>query len=351
MSTQVRRPSASGGNRRHRTAASGRRPVHPASGPGGAGRRPRTSGAKHRRKRRQKRMIRFLTAWAVCILTVGLIAAGTVRAVSAIAASGRNRLRTEGIEKLAAGDFNGAIQSFEQALEKAGDREKAFNRDVLLYRAEAELKLQDYEAAAHSYELLAGMGEPSPSVLYMRSICMAKLGNADQALEFFREAVQGEKDKQRSEGYEEALAAAGAVMIRNEDYQNAMELYEKEMAEGEQSDGTKSRLYNQMGLCRMAEEDWQGALDCFDQGYSYLTTHYQAGTGAEPAQVNQAVLQEDGAGRRLLKDLLFNRGTALEYLQRYEDALAQFETYIQVFGEEDKVEHEIDFLSTRVQQL
>ena len=292
-------------------------------------------------------MIRFLTAWAVCILTVGLIAMGTVRTISAIAASGRNRLRTEGIEKLASGDFNGAVQSFEQALEKAGSREKAFNRDVLLYRAEAELKLQDYEAAAHSYELLAGLGDVSPSVLYMRSLCMAKLGNADQALALFQEAVKGEKDGQRSEGYEQALAAAGAAMLQNKDYQNAMAFYEKEIAEGEQSDETKSRIYNQMGMCRMAEEDWQGALDCFDRGYSYLTTHYQAGTGAGLVQTEQAVPKEDTAGRTLLKELVFNQGTAMEYLQKYKDALAQFETYIQVFGEEERVRHEIDFLNTR----
>ena len=133
-------------NRGRRGNYSGRRP----QGNGyyqGAGKP--GSNAK-RRKRRRIRVMKAVIAWAVCVLLIGLIAVGTFRAVSSVASSKKRQMRQEGTQKMASGDYAGAIEDFDAALEKSGKRSKGFNSDVLMYRAEAEYKLRDYEASIHT---------------------------------------------------------------------------------------------------------------------------------------------------------------------------------------------------------
>lgn len=64
--------------------------------------------------------MKALIAWAVCILLVGLIAVGTVRVVSSVASSKKRQFRQDGIEKLVSGDYTGAIEAIDTALEKSG---------------------------------------------------------------------------------------------------------------------------------------------------------------------------------------------------------------------------------------
>ena len=87
--------------------------------------------AAARRKRRRKRLVKALAAWAACIMVMAGVAAGTVRVVRAVTTGKRSGLRQEGLEKLAQGDYSGAIASFDAALEQAGDKAVEFNTDVL----------------------------------------------------------------------------------------------------------------------------------------------------------------------------------------------------------------------------
>ena len=43
---------------------------------------------------------------------------------------------------------------------------------MLWYRAEAELLLKDYEAASHTYDLIAEQGGDKISCLYMKAVCV-----------------------------------------------------------------------------------------------------------------------------------------------------------------------------------
>lgn len=61
----------------------------------------------------------------------------------------REELRMSGITKMDAGDYAGAAQDFEAAIQASSGRVGSFEIDVLKYRAEAEYKLGDYGAAAH----------------------------------------------------------------------------------------------------------------------------------------------------------------------------------------------------------
>ena len=307
----------------------------------GAGGRPVDN--ERRRKRRRKRIMKALIAWAVCILLVGLIAVGTVRVVSSVASSKKRQFRQDGIEKLVSGDYTGAIEAFDTALEKSGKKSDGFNSDVLGYRAEAEYKLRDYEAAVHTYGLLLEMKPDTAVYLYAQSMCYAHLGDTDNAIDRYHAGNAVQKEDKDEAGRQEALFAAGGACVDAGEYEKAMGLYQDAIREGVKH----GQVYNQMGLCQMAEKDYQGALDSFNQGYETFVTGHSLGSGAEPAQAAAALNADARADMALLKELVYNRAVAYEYLNQYQKALGLFEDYVSVFGPNEDAEHEIAFLKTR----
>ena len=305
--------------------------------------------AAARRKRRRKRLVKALAAWAACIMVMAGVAAGTVRVVRAVTTGKRSGLRQEGLEKLAQGDYSGAIAPFDAALEQAGDKAVEFNTDVLCYRSEAEQRLKDYQAAAYTYNLLAGMDTDNAAAYgYMEAVCFGAAGDAEQAYQAYQDAGQAEQGEERSPGWLEGLLAAGGASVSAGQYERAMALYEEALAEGVQN----GQIYNQMGLCQMADEDYEGAGDSFDKGYELASA--QAGSsGAEVSEGQDADGQEEpqgnaAASESLVKELAFNRAAVREYMGQYDEALSLFEAYVSAYGEDERAQHEIDFLKTRV---
>ena len=191
----------------------GNRPVNRSRRSAGRGRYSsgRSRSSTLRRRRRNRRLKNVLIGLC-CILLVVLLVFGVGKLVERFVGPGKTQLRKEGIEKLNSGDLEGAVADFDQALEKAGNKSNkasAFNADVLWYRAEAEMLLADYEAASHTYDLVAEQGGDKISSLYMKAVCAGKLEDKDQAVSYYREALGMEKEGVRSPGYEEALIAAG----------------------------------------------------------------------------------------------------------------------------------------------
>ena len=69
--------------------------------------------------------------------------------------------RLKGIEQVKNEDYASAVESFDLALKEADGVVNAFELDILKYRGEAEFMLEDYEAAAHTYGILADVDVPS----------------------------------------------------------------------------------------------------------------------------------------------------------------------------------------------
>ena len=247
-------------SRGKRSYSSGRKPQPKGQHPVYGGKRPVSNAA--RRRRRKNRIVRAVIAWAICIFLVGLIAVGTFRLAAHMTTSKKRQFRAEGIEKLDAGDYAGAIGSFDTALEKSGKGAEEFNRDVLLYRADAEFLLKDYNAAIHTYDLLLEMRPDTPEYMYRQSSCYARLGDTDNAIKRYQEAEALVKKDKPVPGRQEALLAAGSACVDAKEYDKAMALYENALKDGMEH----GEIYNQMGLCQMAAQDYQSAYDSFDKG-------------------------------------------------------------------------------------
>ena len=86
--------------------------------------------------------------------------------------------RLKGIEQVKNEDYASAVESFDLALKEADGVVNAFELDILKYRGEAEFMLEDYEAAAHTYGILADVDGKEPEYLYYK--CKSSRGGERQ---------------------------------------------------------------------------------------------------------------------------------------------------------------------------
>lgn len=223
--------------------------------------------------------------------------------------------RNAGIDKLEAGDYHGAIESFDQALERSRKVVGEFELDVLKYRADAEVGAEDYEAAAHTYEVLCQVEEEKPEYLYRLCMLYERTGALDKALESYQKAYEKQHD---SEQTADALLAVGQGLTQSGRLEEAMELYQIAMNGGIQS----GKLYNRMGVCELEAENYDQALGYFEQG-----------------------MKSGDADAR--GELLYNQAVAYEKKLDFAKALELLLQYSAEFGPNPEVEREIAFLKTR----
>lgn len=228
----------------------------------------------------------------------------------------KTEYRMEGIEKLEGKDYAGAIEAFDQAITLSKGAVGRFELDVLKYRGEAEYRLGDYAAAAHTYDILFQVDKEIPEYRYLRCMANAKAGSLDSALEDY--TSQAAADKEPSDLSAAALLVLGSALEDNEETGIAMTLYQQAVAAGVQN----SELYNRMGLCKMKEKSYDEALQYFDQGI-------QAGDG------------------EVLPSLKFNQAVTYEYQGEFAKALEALEAYVSAYGSNEEIDREITFLKTR----
>ena len=223
--------------------------------------------------------------------------------------------RENGIALLESGDYEGAIQEFDRLIESAG-RVSDFELDVLKYRAEAEFALEDFEAAAHTYDILSQVDGEKAEYYYFGAVSLAGSKKTEEALALLEKGraldESGEKD-----GFTEAMLAVGAA-LSDAGAEGADGLYNELI----QSGRADTRVYNRLALLSMKAGEYETALKFCEEGLAL--------PDAEAA-----------------RELAYNRAVCYEYLGRYEEALTLFEDYVAEFGSDEKAEHEIAFLKTR----
>lgn len=248
-----------------------------------------------------------------------LLAAGLAILMATGCRDGENRYtyRDAGIEALNAGNYESAITSFDQAIEASNVFVGTFDIDVLKYRAEAEYRAADYQAAADTYGVLIQVDQELPEYLNMRCVAKAQAGDLTGALEDYKRSAQLDTEK-KALGRNQALLAAGAALEGQGASEEAMVLYEGALAEGMDS----AELYNRMGLCKFSEKDYETA-----------TNYYTKGLAAQDAAA--------------VPELLFNQAVVYEYQGEFVKARELMEQYVTAAGSDEEAERELEFLKTR----
>lgn len=223
--------------------------------------------------------------------------------------------RDAGISQMDAGEYEAALQSFQQALEASDGLVGAFELDVLKYRAEAQMRTGAYGASAHTYSVLSQVDEERPEYRTREFIMYVMADQLDAALETYEKAYEldaaGEEFTQGFLLLGERLQEAGRA-------EEAMAIYETAVNDGSQS----GELYNRMALCEIEAGE-------YDQALAYL----EQGMAADDAQARAK--------------LLYNQVVVYEQKLDFAKALVLLEQYAAEFGTTPEVEKELAFLRTR----
>lgn len=294
--------------------------------------------------------------------------------------------RGRGIACLYQGDYQTAIKWFGDAL-NISSQSNDIRIDTLYYKAEAEQKFGDYQAAVQSYgqiidlkddagtrmlrgmaymqlqdyasaekDLYAAIKQSRKSYAVYRTLYSAleAQGKDDEAKQVLNDALQlsgssGEDyynrgmiyvdlqdytnaadmlNKSYDKGYKAALLGLGELSYTQQDYDTALTYYGKYFDEVDISSVDASlaaKAYNQYAAVLLAKGEYEKAAQACESGLTYNDR------------------ESDAA-------LSFNLIVSYEHLEQWEDAYNTAKTYVSKYPEDTKGQKEYQFLESRVTQ-
>ena len=294
--------------------------------------------------------------------------------------------RGRGIACLYQGDDQTAIKWFGDAL-NISSQSNDIRIDTLYYKAEAEQKSGDYQAAVQSYgqiidlkddagtrmlrgmaymqlqdyasaekDLYAAIKQSRKSYAVYRTLYSAleAQGKDDEAKQILNDALQlsgssGEDyynrgmiyvdlqdytnaadmlNKSYDKGYKAALLGLGELSYTQQDYDTALTYYGKYFDEVDISSVDASlaaKAYNQYAAVLLAKGEYEKAAQACESGLTYNDR------------------ESDAA-------LSFNLIVSYEHLEQWEDAYNTAKTYVSKYPEDTKGQKEYQFLESRVTQ-
>ncbi|MDD6036921.1 MAG: tetratricopeptide repeat protein [Lachnospiraceae bacterium] len=241
------------------------------------------------------------------------------------------------------GDYEAAIAVYDTLLSErkeyaAGYRARAYMSYVL---GAYEESLADYDAAIllepknfdlyfGKYNVLGKLGKTSEQLELLGQI--TKIENpTSEDLYFIAKAqyFSGEYDTAldglmtaAESGYEDSYFYAGEICRMRNDYGQAIHNYERYI---EGSGAKDAAAYNQMAICQLRQERLSEALETVLAGQKLSDTLHG-------------------------KQLLFNEVVILEKMGNYNTAYERAAAYIRQYPEDEKMQEELRFLSTRVRE-
>lgn len=286
--------------------------------------------------------------------------------------------RGSGIVKLRTGDYQGAIDDLTNALndEKTG---KSDRKDLLEYRAAAELKAELYDQAMADCQTLAEDYSLNANDYYLTGCVALAMDSYDEASSNFSEAYGSDSTYEMAIQIYEAylgqdmeadgtryLEAAlkteaktaddycerGKVYYYMDDYENAR----TELTTAADKGSTEATLI--LGMVYMAQGDTSNARSFYQQyidadgddpakGYNGLALCDISDGDYDSALQNISQGLGDATSDEM-RDLLFNEIVAYEKKLDFSTALSKAQEYVQTFKDDDAAAKELTFLQSRV---
>ena len=287
--------------------------------------------------------------------------------------------RGMGLCYMGQGDYRKAITAFESALANADIIPGDLEYDINYYMAICYYKLGLYNEAIAVYDSIATLNPKDYEVYILRGTMKLYLSDVDNAMADFDNAVALAKDDysvyldvyqcMKERGYaDNAVKYLDVVMAAEEkkvdaydkgrlcyfsgQYQNAENYLEKARSEGNLSldlimllcecykleqkydyaiavystylDANQNpEIYNQMGLCYVANGDYTNALSAFQMGIAI----------------------EDN--NTCIQTLNLNEIACYEYMHMYDEAREKLTEYLSIYPMTEDLEREYAFLTTR----
>lgn len=286
--------------------------------------------------------------------------------------------RGSGIVKLRTGDYQGAIDDLTNALndEKTG---KSDRKDLLEYRAAAELKAELYDQAMADCQTLAEDYSLNANDYYLTGCVALAMDSYDEASSNFSEAYGSDSTYEMAIQIYEAylgqdmeadgtryLEAAlkteaktaddycerGKVYYYMDDYENAR----TELTTAADKGSTEATLI--LGMVYMAQGDTSNARSFYQQyidadgddpakGYNGLALCDISDGDYDSALQNISQGLGDATSDEM-RDLLFNEIVVYEKKLDFSTALSKAQEYVQTFKDDGAAAKELTFLQSRV---
>lgn len=286
--------------------------------------------------------------------------------------------RGMGLAYMGQTDYETALVCFQAALENGGTKPADIDYDMNYYMAVCYYKLERYEEALGRYNAIIALRDKEVDAYVQRGIVQLKLNKHDDALADFNKAIALDKDDYslyidifsalKENGYEaeatEYLNIAmeegdkkmssydkGRIYFYQENYTYARNYLEQARSDGNKTEevllllgqsyealndrayaltlyseyvaeNPSAAIYNQMGLCYAAMEDYENARISFEKGLNVEGNAYR-------------------------QELSYNRIVAYENLGDFESAKKYMKEYLKAYPDDERAQRENDFLQTR----
>lgn len=216
----------------------------------------------------------------------------------------KNAYYLRGCVKLSQDNFEGAQADFSEAVALGA---KDYDQMIRIYMALDEYGYKDAGVVYLQNALTAN--EKSISDYDMGRICYY-MGDYEKA----RDRL-GNLDTDKDYG---AALYLGRTYEALGDYNYASSIY----AGYVENDQSKAEIYNQLGMCRMQMEEYDGALTAFQEAMK---------------------IEENG----MMQTLKFNEIVAYEYKKDYKKAASLMSSYLKSYPDDERAKREYEFLKTR----
>lgn len=287
-------------------------------------------------------------------------------------------LRDEGVELMDSGDYAGAIEKFDAALDCSIGKVTDLEIDINYYKAAAQFNSGDFDGAVATYEALIKYDGDNYEPYFLRGSIYATEGEIGKAILDYDKAVEVDPknyllyieiyENLNSLGYTDQ----GLVYLNN-----ALEISDKSA----ESKYYKGRIYYLLGQTSQAQELLQEAVDKdIVEARLYLAKLYQDQGDYDSAQklleeyaksdeVTSEALATLGdiemansryesalnyyqAGLELdsidnMPDLMKGEVSALEHLGRFDEACDALTQYLETYPNDEDAKKELIFLQTR----
>lgn len=250
-------------------------------------------------------------------------------------------LKEEGMALQAAGDYEGALKKYEEALGLANMKVGEAELDLACYKASAQAGSGDLSGAIDTYSAVLALQKSDEGSLYLgRGLLYTRQGNLEEA----------EKD------LNQAMKETGDPMTKGIIYQvvgqsaKAKECFEKAKESGNaEALFFLSKIYEDAGDHEYAMSllgEYVSAEDAGAEGCLTAAEYYMQDGKYEDAL--QALQKGISKGESLVKKMLLQEEIACyEHLGDFAGAREKAESYLEIYPEDALIQKEYEFLKSR----
>ena len=271
--------------------------------------------SKMRLKRRSKAYRKAMIVINVAFLAV-IIFFGIYGALHTF--TNKNKYREEGIEAYKAGEYEQAIEAFDKALDSNQWFSKKVDADILLYKAECQVKLEQYEEANQTYTSLKSYHTSNLHDIDLDFLISLNNAYIDFYSADYSSCVDVFVDAY-ARGYNNLALNIGICYENLKDYDNMYKYYSLY----ENHFGTDTFICYKLSSYNIRQDN-------YDEAISYISKGKASGDS------------------RYLKELCYTEILCYEHLSDYKKAYSLAGDYITAYPGDEKGQTIYAYLETRV---